>query len=148
MSFSYIPNIYLNTNKIINFGGVLILVCAISVCFPLDSKAHQEDVRRRFRPIEKLKEEFRELNLQLETDFEIMFKLINKFNSSTSTLEEKITALHDLEYYVHQVRRFFKINIGSWCAMFREHGILKIDFLQYQMLQNCGTQLLHTRHFT
>ncbi|XP_053236479.1 nucleotide exchange factor SIL1 [Podarcis raffonei] len=69
----------------------------------LAQKAHQEDVRRRFRPIEKLKEEFRELNLQLETDFEIMFKLINKFNSSTSTLEEKITALHDLEYYVHQV---------------------------------------------
>ncbi|XP_061478425.1 nucleotide exchange factor SIL1 isoform X3 [Rhineura floridana] len=69
----------------------------------LAHKAHQEDVRRRFRPIEKLKEEFRELNLQLETDFEIMFKLINKFNSSASTLEEKITALYDLEYYVHQV---------------------------------------------
>ncbi|KAJ7341531.1 hypothetical protein JRQ81_005739 [Phrynocephalus forsythii] len=69
----------------------------------MEEKAYQEDVRRRFRPIEKLKEEFRELNLQMETDFEIMFKLINKFNSSSSTLEEKITALHDLEYYVHQV---------------------------------------------
>uniref|UniRef100_A0A670Y876 Nucleotide exchange factor SIL1 n=1 Tax=Pseudonaja textilis TaxID=8673 RepID=A0A670Y876_PSETE len=61
------------------------------------------DVRRRFRPIEKLKEEFRELNLQLETDLEIMLKLIHKFNNSASTLEEKITALSDLEYYVHQV---------------------------------------------
>ncbi|XP_053140932.1 nucleotide exchange factor SIL1 isoform X2 [Hemicordylus capensis] len=69
----------------------------------LEEKAHKEDVRQRFRPIEKLKEEFKELNLQLETDFEIMFKLINKLNSSTSTLEEKIAALHDLEYYVHQV---------------------------------------------
>ncbi|KAF7239838.1 Nucleotide exchange factor SIL1, partial [Varanus komodoensis] len=69
----------------------------------LEQKAHQEDVKKRFRPIEKLKEEFREINLQLETDFEIMFKLINKFNSSASTLEEKITALYDLEYYVHQV---------------------------------------------
>nr|XP_020643708.1 nucleotide exchange factor SIL1 [Pogona vitticeps]XP_020643710.1 nucleotide exchange factor SIL1 [Pogona vitticeps] len=69
----------------------------------LEEKAHQEDVRQRFRPIEKLKEEFRELNVQMETEFEIMFKLINKFNSSSSTLEEKITALHDLEYYVHQV---------------------------------------------
>ncbi|XP_054851528.1 nucleotide exchange factor SIL1 [Eublepharis macularius] len=69
----------------------------------LEQKAHQEDVRRRFRPIEKLKEEFRELNMQLETDFEIMFKLINRFNSTTSTLEEKIAALYDLEYYVHQV---------------------------------------------
>lgn len=69
----------------------------------LEQKLHREDVRKRFRPIEKLKEEFKELNLQLETDFEIMFKLINKFNSSVSTLEEKIAALHDLEYYVHQV---------------------------------------------
>ncbi|KAG8124368.1 hypothetical protein E2320_019660 [Naja naja] len=68
-----------------------------------EEKTHQEDIRRRFRPIEKLKEEFRELNLQLETDLEIMLKLINKFNSSASTLEEKITALSDLEYYVHQV---------------------------------------------
>ncbi|XP_063171736.1 nucleotide exchange factor SIL1 isoform X2 [Candoia aspera] len=66
-------------------------------------KTHQEDVQRRFRSIEKLKEEFRELNLQLETDLEIMLKLINKFNNSASTLEEKITALSDLEYYVHQV---------------------------------------------
>ncbi|XP_026566226.1 nucleotide exchange factor SIL1 isoform X1 [Pseudonaja textilis] len=68
-----------------------------------EEKAHREDVRRRFRPIEKLKEEFRELNLQLETDLEIMLKLIHKFNNSASTLEEKITALSDLEYYVHQV---------------------------------------------
>uniref|UniRef100_J3S0Y3 Nucleotide exchange factor SIL1 n=1 Tax=Crotalus adamanteus TaxID=8729 RepID=J3S0Y3_CROAD len=68
-----------------------------------EEKAHREDVRRRFRPIEKLKEEFRELNLQMETDLEIMLKLINKFNNSDSTLEEKITALFDLEYYVHQV---------------------------------------------
>ncbi|XP_048355885.1 nucleotide exchange factor SIL1 isoform X2 [Sphaerodactylus townsendi] len=69
----------------------------------LKQKAHQDDVRRRFRPIEKLKEEFRELNMQLETDFEIMSKLINRFNSTASTLEEKIAALYDLEYYVHQV---------------------------------------------
>ncbi|XP_042300936.1 nucleotide exchange factor SIL1 isoform X2 [Sceloporus undulatus] len=69
----------------------------------LEEKAHQEDVRKRFRPIEKLKEEFRELNLHLETDSEIMIKLINTFNSSASTLEEKIRALYDLEYYVHQV---------------------------------------------
>lgn len=75
--------------------------------FLLFSQAHQEDVRQRFRPIEKLKEEFRELNMQLETDFEIMSKLINRFNSTTSTLEEKIAALYDLEYYVHQVKRFF-----------------------------------------
>ncbi|KAJ6659276.1 hypothetical protein lerEdw1_019322 [Lerista edwardsae] len=83
----------------------LILECSVHQRLWPNSETliHQEDVRKRFRSIDKLKEEFKELNLQLETDFEIMFKLINKFNSSASTLEEKIAALHDLEYYVHQV---------------------------------------------
>ncbi|NXD28473.1 SIL1 factor, partial [Spelaeornis formosus] len=60
-------------------------------------------VRKKFRPIEQLKEEFEKLNMKMETDYEIMVKLINKFNSSASTLDEKVAALYDLEYYVHQV---------------------------------------------
>lgn len=70
----------------------------------LISKVNLEDVRQRFRPIEELKKEFEELNMRIETDFEVMIKLINKFNRSTSTLGEKVAALYDLEYYVHQVR--------------------------------------------
>ncbi|NWX85616.1 SIL1 factor, partial [Nothoprocta pentlandii] len=65
--------------------------------------AREEEVRKKFRPIEKLKEEFEKLNVKLETDYEIMVKLIGKFNSSASTLDEKVAALYDLEYYVHQV---------------------------------------------
>ncbi|NXK66298.1 SIL1 factor, partial [Sylvietta virens] len=60
-------------------------------------------VRKKFRPIEQLKEEFEKLNMKIETDYEIMTKLISKFNSSASTLDEKVAALYDLEYYVHQV---------------------------------------------
>ncbi|NXF50861.1 SIL1 factor, partial [Oceanites oceanicus] len=60
-------------------------------------------VRKKFRPIEQLKEEFEKLNVKMETDYEIMVKLIGKFNSSASTLDEKVVALYDLEYYVHQV---------------------------------------------
>ncbi|NXR41818.1 SIL1 factor, partial [Zosterops hypoxanthus] len=60
-------------------------------------------VRKKFRPIEQLKEEFEKLNMKIETDYEIMVKLISKFNSSASTLDEKVAALYDLEYYVHQV---------------------------------------------
>ncbi|NXC29539.1 SIL1 factor, partial [Campylorhamphus procurvoides] len=63
----------------------------------------QEEMRKKFRPIEQLKEEFEKLNMKMETDYEIMVKLISKFNSSTSTLDEKVAALYDLEYYVHQV---------------------------------------------
>uniref|UniRef100_A0A663MYS4 Nucleotide exchange factor SIL1 n=1 Tax=Athene cunicularia TaxID=194338 RepID=A0A663MYS4_ATHCN len=66
-------------------------------------KAHEEEVRKKFRPIEQLKEEFEKLNVKMETDYEIMVKLISKFNSSASTLDEKVAALYDLEYYVHQV---------------------------------------------
>ncbi|NXC88960.1 SIL1 factor, partial [Cercotrichas coryphoeus] len=62
-----------------------------------------EEVRKKFRPIEQLKEEFEKLNMKIETDYEIMVKLISKFNSSASTLDEKVAALYDLEYYVHQV---------------------------------------------
>ncbi|NXS52164.1 SIL1 factor, partial [Brachypteracias leptosomus] len=63
----------------------------------------QGTVRKKFRPIEQLKEEFEKLNVKMETDYEIMVKLIGKFNSSASTLDEKVAALYDLEYYVHQV---------------------------------------------
>ncbi|NXR45208.1 SIL1 factor, partial [Hippolais icterina] len=62
-----------------------------------------QGLKKKFRPIEQLKEEFEKLNMKIETDYEIMVKLISKFNSSASTLEEKVAALYDLEYYVHQV---------------------------------------------
>ncbi|XP_061857924.1 nucleotide exchange factor SIL1 [Colius striatus] len=68
-----------------------------------ERKAHEEEVRKKFRPIEQLKEEFEKLNVKMETDYEIMVKLISTFNSSVSTLDEKVAALYDLEYYVHQV---------------------------------------------
>ncbi|XP_066128712.1 nucleotide exchange factor SIL1 isoform X3 [Saccopteryx bilineata] len=68
-----------------------------------EDKARQAEVKRLFRPIEKLKKEFEELNVVIETDMQIMVRLINKFNSSSSSLEEKIAALFDLEYYVHQM---------------------------------------------
>ncbi|KAH0506140.1 Nucleotide exchange factor SIL1, partial [Microtus ochrogaster] len=68
-----------------------------------DEQARQATVRQLFRPIEELKKEFDELNVVLESDMQIMVRLINKFNSSSSSLEEKVAALFDLEYYVHQM---------------------------------------------
>ncbi|XP_068960415.1 nucleotide exchange factor SIL1 isoform X1 [Petaurus breviceps papuanus] len=68
-----------------------------------EDKARQEEVRRRFRPIEDLKKDFEALNVVIESDLQIMVRLINQFNSTSTTLEEKIMALYDLEYYVHQM---------------------------------------------
>lgn len=72
-----------------------------------EDKARQAEVKRLFRPIEELKKDFEELNVVIETDMQIMVRLINKFNSSSASLEEKVAALFDLEYYVHQVLYFF-----------------------------------------
>uniref|UniRef100_A0A8D0HYD7 Nucleotide exchange factor SIL1 n=2 Tax=Sus scrofa TaxID=9823 RepID=A0A8D0HYD7_PIG len=68
-----------------------------------EDKERQAKVKRLFRPIEELKKDFEELNVVIETDMQIMVRLINKFNSSSSSLEEKVAALFDLEYYVHQM---------------------------------------------
>jgi len=83
----------------------LFIACLHTWFPPCAFKAHEEGVRKKFRPIEQLKEEFEKLNMKMETDYEIMVKLISKFNSSASTLDEKVAALYDLEYYVHQVTK-------------------------------------------
>ncbi|XP_067899361.1 nucleotide exchange factor SIL1 [Heterodontus francisci] len=66
-------------------------------------EGHQEKVRETFRPIKELMEDFEAMNVVMETDMEVINKLVSKFNSSSVTLEDKIVALYDLEYYVHQV---------------------------------------------
>ncbi|XP_020370074.1 nucleotide exchange factor SIL1 isoform X2 [Rhincodon typus] len=63
----------------------------------------QEKLRETFRPIKELMEDFEAMNVVMETDMEIINKLVSKFNSSNVTLEDKVAALYDLEYYVHQV---------------------------------------------
>ncbi|NXH17323.1 SIL1 factor, partial [Bucco capensis] len=98
-----------------------------------ERKAHEEEVRKKFRPIEQLKEEFEKLNVKMETDYEIMLQLISKFNSSASTLDEKVAALYDLEYYVHQVDNAKDLlsmgglqlviaGLNSSAAVLREHA--------------------------
>ncbi|KAM4678314.1 nucleotide exchange factor SIL1 [Discoglossus pictus] len=70
---------------------------------PEKDKAYIKDIKQKFRPIEDLKKAFSDLNIRVETDFEIMTRIINTFNNSISTTAEKVNALYDLEYYVHQV---------------------------------------------
>lgn len=60
-------------------------------------------MRANFRPIEELKKDMEALDMLMETDIQVMRRLLNQFNNTNSTTEEKITALLDLEYLVHQV---------------------------------------------
>lgn len=61
-------------------------------------------MRAQFRPIEELKKDMEALDMLVETDVQVMRRLLNQFNNTNSTAEEKITALLDLEYLVHQVK--------------------------------------------
>lgn len=61
-------------------------------------------MRAQFRPIEELKKDMEALDMLMETDVQAMRRLLNQLNNSYSTTEEKVTALLDLEYLVHQVK--------------------------------------------
>ena len=53
-----------------------------------------------FRTMEELKEALGAINLEVETDIEIVSKLVKEFQEATEN--DKTTILDDLEYYVHQ----------------------------------------------
>ena len=54
-----------------------------------------------FRSMEELKAALGDMEMNVETDLEIIKKLFSKFHSSTSE-EERAVILEDLEYYTHQ----------------------------------------------
>lgn len=71
--------------------------------FSFSDHQAKKKLRESFRSIEDLKKDYEAMNLHVETDLEVMTKLIQTYNSTESTLEDKTLALRDLEYYVHQV---------------------------------------------
>ncbi|XP_017568885.1 nucleotide exchange factor SIL1 isoform X2 [Pygocentrus nattereri] len=67
------------------------------------SKKDEESVRSQFRSVDDLKRDMEALDFLMETDIQIMRKLLSQFNSTGSTVDQRVTALLDLEYLVHQV---------------------------------------------
>ncbi|MGH0163526.1 UNVERIFIED_CONTAM: hypothetical protein FKN15_065978 [Acipenser sinensis] len=70
---------------------------------PTDEKEAAEALRAQFRPLDELKRDMEVLGMMMETDFQIMSRLLQQFNSSAASLEERVSALRELEYLVHQV---------------------------------------------
>ncbi|XP_022091888.1 nucleotide exchange factor SIL1-like [Acanthaster planci] len=75
-------------------------------------KAEQDDVqdqkridqiRQKFRSMDELKKDFEEMQLNMETDVEIMRRLVEKYQQEGASLEEQEAALYDLEFYAHQI---------------------------------------------
>ncbi|XP_026212826.1 nucleotide exchange factor SIL1 isoform X2 [Anabas testudineus] len=72
----------------------------------------QDSVTSKYRPLEELKRDMAQLDLLVETDVQIIRRLLDQFNSSNSTTEQKLNTLLELEYLVHQVD-----NAQSLCSM-------------------------------
>ncbi|XP_076814739.1 nucleotide exchange factor SIL1-like [Clavelina lepadiformis] len=62
-----------------------------------------EQAKKSFRSLDELKEAFDQLDLQQETDVEVMKRLVATLTDAKSSIEAKYVALQDLEYYVHQI---------------------------------------------
>lgn len=69
----------------------------------LQNQKEEEALKDRFRPLEELKRDLAELDMLVETDVQIMHRLIAQFNSSSATVAKRVKVLLELEYLVHQV---------------------------------------------
>ncbi|XP_072252385.1 nucleotide exchange factor SIL1 isoform X2 [Leuresthes tenuis] len=73
---------------------------------------HQDSVASKYRPLEELKRDMAQLDMLVETDVQIMRRLLDQFNSSNTTTEQRLSILLELEYLVHQVD-----NAQTLCSM-------------------------------
>ncbi|CAL8356848.1 unnamed protein product [Merluccius merluccius] len=78
---------------------------------PMSKDADQQD-QNKFRSLEELKRDMAALNLLVETDFQVIKRLLDKLNSTDSTTEQRLQILLELEYLVHQVD-----NAQTLCSM-------------------------------
>ncbi|XP_054879319.1 nucleotide exchange factor SIL1 isoform X1 [Poeciliopsis prolifica] len=91
-----------------------------------EDQSSQDSAPSGFRPLDELKKDMADLDLLVETDVQIMRRLLDQFNSSNSTVEQRLSILQELEYLVHQVD-----NAQTLCAMgglsFILHGLNSSD---------------------
>ncbi|CAN9514549.1 unnamed protein product [Ophioblennius macclurei] len=73
---------------------------------------NQASVESRLRPLEELKQDMAELDLLVETDVQVMKRLLEQLNSSEASAEQRVSILQELEYLVHQVD-----NAQTLCSM-------------------------------
>lgn len=66
-------------------------------------KEKAEEIREKFRSMDELRKDMEILEMNVESDAEIMQKLLKAYNHSDASVETRLGALHDLEYYVHQI---------------------------------------------
>ncbi|XP_068182057.1 nucleotide exchange factor SIL1 [Antennarius striatus] len=72
----------------------------------------QDYVVPEYRSLDELKRDMAQLDLLVETDVQIMKRLLEQLNSSSCTTEQRLSLLLELEYLVHQVD-----NAQTLCSM-------------------------------
>ncbi|TKS71994.1 Nucleotide exchange factor SIL1 [Collichthys lucidus] len=94
----------------------------------------QDPVASRYRPLEELKRDMAQLDLLVETDVQIMRRLLDQLNSSNSTTEQKLSILLELEYLVHQVD-----NAQTLCSMGGLQNILQgLNSSDFRIQERCA----------
>ncbi|XP_034739165.1 nucleotide exchange factor SIL1 isoform X1 [Etheostoma cragini] len=99
-----------------------------------DMNPASKDQQKTFRPMEELKRDMAKLDLMVETDVQIMRRLLESFNSSESTTEQKLSVLMELEYLVHQVD-----NAQTLCWMGGLQLLLEgLNSSDFRLQQSCA----------
>ncbi|XP_035860114.1 nucleotide exchange factor SIL1 isoform X1 [Sander lucioperca] len=99
-----------------------------------DMNPASKDQQQTFRPLEELKKDMAQLDLLVETDVQIMRRLLESFNSSESTTEQRLSVLMELEYLVHQVD-----NAQTLCWMGGLQLLLEgLNSSDFRLQQSCA----------
>ena len=67
----------------------------------VESVDHLNGSERSYRSIDDIKKEFKQMNIKMRSESEVLKILISKYN--TSSLDEKFVLLSDIEYLVHSI---------------------------------------------
>jgi len=79
------------------------------------SNQREDEVKSKFRSYDDLKKDFSAMNMDIETDAEIVTGLVKKLQDKATPRDRLLTVLKDLEYYLHQVSYRIRPRPGTVC---------------------------------
>ncbi|KAK3095048.1 hypothetical protein FSP39_009660 [Pinctada imbricata] len=68
-----------------------------------EDQKRAEDVKKKFKKYEDLKKDMADIEMNIQTDGEIVTDLVKKLSNKDIDSSERATVLEDLEYYLHQI---------------------------------------------
>ena len=88
---------------------------ALSIILSTIFQSPGENNANFYRKIEDIKQEFKELKVDMKTDLEIIQDLLKKYRDPNLVTQNRVNILTDFEYYLHQVfGRYILISISRY----------------------------------